>query len=199
MRNRFIRVVTYSLLGVAAVLCFSLDINAKGNVRVTGKKSDKGLMKSIIEGDTAGDTFGFEVHSKGKEQRLTGWGFYSLPEPDGMNSMKFSVEVYDMGGAKVKEPARFISVSESPLIFDYDGQAVDGKMTYRLSEPLKLPEHALVVVKMLDNLGDRKLWFKSNLTAKSTWTLCEKTGEWIKQPFATPFFIEYEKITEQQK
>lgn len=195
MKKLFRNFVIHTLIVVLSVSCFSVDSSAKG-ANICGKKSGKGLMKSFIDGDTAGDTFGFEVHSKGNDNQLVGWGFYVLPEQDGIDRMKFSIEVYDMGCTRPKEPAKFSSVKESLLLFDYDGQATDGKMTYKLSEPVKLPEHALVVIKMLDNLGDRKLWFKSNLTAKSTWTQCEKVGEWIKQPFATPFFIEYENVSD---
>lgn len=59
-----------------------------------------------------------------------------------------------------------------------------------------LPDRAMVEIEFLENLNDEVFWFKSNWFGKRTWSKSIIDGEWEKNPFAAPFFIECVEVRE---
>lgn len=202
------QIVKCCLMAVA-LLCGSLNVanaseaskkssavkkEAKAKTKVSGKKSNKGLLKGYIDGETAGDSYGYEVHAKGGMTNvLEQVGLYVSEGENPMQTMRFQVNVYDMKDVKKSPATQFVSVLPQPIEFVFDSKDVkSGKYVYKLPKSITLPQDAMVEIVFLDNLGDKKLWFKNKLVEKDTWM---KSGdkEWILQPFATPFFVEYEE------
>lgn len=167
---------------------------------IRGKKSSRGIMKSYLDGNSAGDCFGYEFHTpKNKRLYLNKVGFYYCEGDSQMTNMNFRINVYDMSKVSDSMTTDFVNVLPSPIYFSYTSGAKSGKFEHTLSDIILLPTDAMVEIEMLDNLGDKKLWFKSNLVGKQSWTKTLNESEWMKMPFAAPFFVECIEIADKEK
>ncbi len=157
-----------------------------------GKKRNSGMFKCCLNGESAGDTFGYEVHAKkGKRMLLDKVGFFFVEGPNQMQRMKFRINVYDMNGAKKGPTSKFVNILPKPIYFDFVlGEQKSGKFIYSLPNYVMLPQNAVVEIELLENLNDNVFYFKANLLGKTTWSRTLKDTEWDKIPFSTPFFIE---------
>ena len=167
---------------------------SKAKTKAKGNKRNRGIIKGYFDGDTKGETVGYDFHAKkGQTFMLERVGLFVSEGENPVQKTKFRVNVYDMKGEKKSPVKNLESVLPKPIEFEYNSdQVTDGKFVLQLSSPIALPDDAMVEIEFLDNLGDKKLWYKSNLVGKKTWM---KSGnEWILQPFATPFFVEYTEI-----
>ncbi len=164
----------------------------KTKTKKKGKKHSWALLRSYIDGLTAGECFGYEFHTK-KDRTLVldKVGFFCCDGLNRMTEMKFRINVYDMKSVKKSPSKDFVSVLDKPIYFDYmliDNR--EGKFEYELPQQIVLPEHAMVEIEMLENLNEKRFWFKSNLIGRKTWSKFLSEDEWIQDPFGTPFFIE---------
>lgn len=163
-----------------------------------GKKHSWGLMTLFLDGQTMGECFGYEIHAKkGETLALSTIGFYYREGENQMTSMKFRINIYDMSTVKKSPSKDFKNILSKPIYFDCqitDSSA--GKFEYSLSNPVVLPKDAMIEIEFLENLNDTKFWFKGNLLGKKTWNKSLIDGQWEKNPFATPFFIECLELDE---
>lgn len=161
-----------------------------------GKKHSWSLLRTCICGKTAGDTYGYEFHSKNnKKLLLEKVGFFYCAGDRQMTGMNFRINVYDMSNVAGDPSSDFINVLDAPKFFEYKLDDNDnGKFEFILPEPIILPEHAMVEIEFLENLDDEIFWFKSNLIGGKTWTKLFNENIWVKTPFSTPFFIECSEI-----
>ena len=164
----------------------------KIKTRKVGKKHSWAMMKSVIDGDVAGECFGYEFHAKpDKKYLLHKVGFYYCEGPSQMTKMKFRINVYDMSEVKKAPSSNFINILPKPIYFDYVlTENLSGKFEYEIPFHIALPKDALVEIEFLENLKDEYFWFRSNMFGKNTWNRTLVDGIWDKNPFATPFFIE---------
>jgi hypothetical protein len=172
------------------VISPSKRIKVKTNKK--GKKHSWAFLKTVLDGETAGECFGYEFHAKNnKTLILDKVGFYYCEGDSMMTEMKFRINVYDMSRVK-KSPSRdFIYVLPEPIYFDFAlKEHKSGKFEYELPQQVILPKDAMVEIEMLHNLNGELFWFKSNLVGKRTWYKSLTDGEWDRQPFSAPFFIE---------
>lgn len=116
-----------------------------------------------------------------------------------MTNMNFRINVYDMSKVTESMSSDFCNILPKPIYFRYTGTAKSGKFEHALSDIILLPTDAMVEIEMLDNLGENKLWFKSNLVGKQSWTKTLNESKWMKLPFAAPFFVECIEISDPQK
>ncbi len=160
--------------------------------KTTGKRHSWGALKTYIDGQMAGECFGYEFHAKKRKKLiLDKVGFYYCEGDSQMTKMKFRVNVYDMSGVKKSPSSNFINVLSKPIYFDYNLKGpLSGKFEYELPERIVLPRDAMVEIEFLENLNGEIFWFKSNLIGKRTWAKSIIDGEWEQNPFATPFFVE---------
>ena len=160
--------------------------------RVQGKKHSGGMMTGSYSGDMAGETYGYEFHApKNKKLILEKVGFYYTESSNQMKRMKFRINVYDMSKVKSDPSSAFVNVLSKPIIFEYNYSDSDnGKFVYNLPHHIILPTDAMVEIEFLENLGDEKLFFKSNLVGKKIWTKDLTSTFWMKEPFGAPFFFE---------
>lgn len=164
-----------------------------------GKKHGYGLLKSCLEGEMAGECFGYEFHAKkNKRLILERVGFYYCNGDRQMSKMKFRINVYDMSDVEKSPSSNFINVLSKPIFFDFNikDSSPNGKFEFVLPESIVLPKDAMVEIEFLENLNDEIFYFKSNLIGKRTWAKSIIDGEWEQNPFATPFFIECIEINE---
>lgn len=169
----------------------ALDGNKHKTVK-KGKKHGWGWMKGYLDGNTAGEAWGFEFHAK-KDRRLVldKVGFFYCDGDSQMTSMKFRVNVYDMSAVEGSMSDKFVNVLPAPICFGYTlGDKRSGRFEYRLTEPVVLPRDAMVEIEFLENLGSEKLYYKCNLVGKQSWGKDASDDYWFKQPFASPFFVE---------
>lgn len=164
----------------------------KGKIKKNGKKHNWAMLKSCLDGETAGECFGYEFHSgKNKKLFLSKVGFFYCEGDNQMTKMKFRINIYDMSAVKKSPTADFTNALSKPIYFDYELNGnLSGKFEYDLPECIELPKDVMVEIEMLENLGDKYFWYKSNLIGKQTWSRTLKDGVWEKNPFAAPFFIE---------
>ena len=157
-----------------------------------GKKHNWALFKSCLDGNTAGETFGYEFHaSKNKRLVLDKVGFYYAEGEKQMTRMKFRICVYDMGNVVGNYSDAFVNVLSKPIYFDYVlTNELSGRFEFQLPEYIVLPKSAMVAIEMLEDLGDEYFYYRCNLLAKRSWTRILSDTEWTKTPFATPFFVE---------
>jgi len=160
--------------------------------KINGKKHSWGILKTYIDGQMAGECFGYEFHAKKNGILiLDKVGFYYCEGDSQMTYMKFRINVYDMSGVKKSPSSNFINVLSKPVYFDYNLKGpLSGKFEYTLPEYIVLPKDAMVEIEFLENLNGEIFWFKSNLIGKQTWAKSIIEGEWEQNPFATPFFVE---------
>lgn len=160
--------------------------------RKKGKKHGWAFLKSCLNGETAGDCFGYEFHSKkNRKLLLDKVGFFYCEGDSQMTKMKFRINIYDMSSVKKSPSSEFINILSKPIYFEYVlNNQLSGKFEYILPDKIELPENAMVEIEFLENLKNEIFWFKSNLIGKRTWSKSIIDGEWEKKPFATPFFIE---------
>lgn len=170
--------------------------NIKRKTVSKGKKHSWSLLRTCICGKTAGDTYGYEFHSKkNKKLLLEKVGFFYCAGDRQMTGMNFRINVYDMSNVAGDPSSDFINVLDAPIFFEYKlDDNYNGKFEFFLSEPIMLPEHAMVEIEFLENLDDEIFWFKSNLVGGKTWTKLFNENIWVKTPFSTPFFIECSEI-----
>lgn len=180
-------IVLMLLLGVV-----SLGLWAAGDSQTAGKKHACGMFKSVLNEQKAGDSYGYEFHAKdGKSHTLNKVGFYFKNGDKQMSKMRFGVNVYDMSNVKGNMSSAFVKVNEAPLEFEYVlGSEDKGKYEYVLPNSVKLPKDAMVEIVFLEDMGDQILWYKSNLVGKWSWGKSATDKEWVKSPFAGPFFVE---------
>lgn len=159
---------------------------------IKGKKSNGGKVKSYLNNDMIGEFFGYEFHApKNKKLVLEKVGFYYIDAPNQMTKMKFRINVYDMSQVKKSPTVDFKNVLSESIYIDYSyNESDNGKFVYDLPHPIVLPREAMVEIEFLENLGDESFWFKSNVIGKKNWARSLESGEWYKDPFATPFFVE---------
>lgn len=159
---------------------------------VKGRNHNRGMMACAINGETAGDTYGYEFHAKkGKRLLLNKVGFFFSEGEQQMTSMKFRVNVYDMSRVRKSPSARFKGVMTKPIFFEYTlGGERSGRFEYELPEHIALPEHAMVEIEFLENLGEKNLIFRGNLVGKNNWSKSLVDRVWVKCPFSAPFFVE---------
>lgn len=159
-----------------------------------GKKHHTGMMKASLDvGNIAGETYGFEFHSKpGRALWLDNVGFYIEESDDMMKRMKFRVNIYDMSRVTGDISDKFDNILPAPLTFEYRNEDVrDGTYTYRLPEMIRLPENAMVEIEALENREGEAFAYRCNLLGKGSWSkTLEGDGLWIKSTFAMPFFAE---------
>lgn len=147
-----------SMLNEVAV---SPKIKSKVKIKKQGKKHSWAFMKSCLDGEVAGDCFGYEFHSKkNKRLILDRVGFF-----------------YCEGEGQIKD-------------------ALSGKFEYILPEGIVLPKDAMVEIEFLENLNGEFFYFKSNLIGRRTWSKSILDGEWERNPFSTPFFVECVEVKE---
>lgn len=161
--------------------------------RTKGKKHSWALLKTFLDGETAGDCYGYEFHAKkNKKLVLDKVGFFFCEGERQMKKMKFRINIYDMGNVKGSPTRDFVSVLSKPIYFDYnlDETRKSGKFEFRLPECIVLPKDAMVEIEFLENLGDEMFWFKCNLVGRRTWDKYIDDDKWLLNPFATPFFVE---------
>ena len=166
---------------------------AKGfKAKKQGNKRNNGMFRCFINGNTAGDTFGYEVHAKkNRRMLLDKVGFYFNEGEKQMRQMKFRINVYDMNGVKKGPTTKFVSILPKPIYFNYEsGDETSGKFVYSLPDYVVLPTDAVVAIEFLEDLADSCLYFKGNMLGKKTWSRNLLDGEWDTSPFSTPFFIE---------
>lgn len=170
--------------------------NIKRKTVSKGKKHSWSLLRTCICGKTAGDTYGYEFHSKNnKKLLLEKVGFFYCAGDRQMTGMNFRINVYDMSNVAGDPSSDFINVLDAPKFFEYKLDDNDnGRFEFILPEPIMLPEHAMVEIEFLENLDDEIFWFKSNLIGGKTWTKLFNENIWVKTPFSTPFFIECSEI-----
>lgn len=163
-----------------------------------GKKHHGGLIRSeYSDGNSQyptpmkGETFGFEVKSKGKQTWLKSVGFYILQCDEMMSKMRFRINIYDMEDVNKSPSCDFRNVLNEPIYFDYKKEdVVNERYEYALPDPILLPDKAMVELEFLDNMNGESLPFKGNLLGKNTWYKSASGRYWDKCPFSVPFFIE---------
>ena len=160
--------------------------------RKQGKKHASGMMIATYSGDMAGETFGYEFHTpKNKKLILEKVGFYYIEGDKQLTRMKFRINVYDMSKVKSDPSAAFVNVLSKPIIFEYNYSDSDnGKFVYNLPQHIVLPRDAMVEIEFLEDLGEKILYFKSNLVGKKIWTKDLTSTFWMKESFGAPFFFE---------
>ncbi|MCI8998150.1 MAG: carboxypeptidase-like regulatory domain-containing protein [Muribaculaceae bacterium] len=166
--------------------------------KTKGKKHEWALIKSYLDGEMAGECFGYEFHAKkNKKLLLYKVGFYYCEGVRQMTKMKFRINIYDMSDVKKSPSSEFKNILSKPIYFDYVYNGLpSGKYEYILPESIMLPDRAMVEIEFLENLNDEVFWFKSNWFGKRTWSKSIIDGEWEKNPFAAPFFIECVEVRE---
>lgn len=159
---------------------------------VKGRNHNRGMMTFAINGKTVGDTYGYEFHAKkGKQLLLNKVGFVFSEGERQMSEMKFRINVYDMSRVRKSPSARFKAVMHKPIFFEYTlGGERSGRFEYELPEYVALPEHAMVEIEFLENLGEKNLFFRGNLVGKNNWSKSLTDRVWVKCPFSAPFFVE---------
>lgn len=164
----------------------------KFKVKKQGKKRSSGMFKCFLNGESAGDTFGYEVRAKtGRRMLLYKVGFFFAEGPNQMQHMKFRINIYDMNGVKKGPTNKFIGILPKPIYFDFNlGEQKSGKFVYTLPNYVLLPQNAVVEIELLENLNENMFYFKANILGKKTWSRTLKDNEWDQNPFSTPFFIE---------
>ena len=167
--------------------------------RKQGKKHASGMMIATYSGDMAGETFGYEFHTpKNKKLILEKVGFYYIGGDKQLTRMKFRINVYDMSKVKSDPSAAFVNVLSKPIIFEYNYSDSDnGKFVYNLPQHIVLPRDAMVEIEFLEDLGEKILYFKSNLVGNKIWAKDLKSTFWMKNPFGAPFFFECIEIDSQ--
>lgn len=171
-----------------------------GKTRTYGKKHKGDLLKGYIDGETAGNCEGFEIHSKKKTLALDKVGFYYSKGNNPMTKMRFAINVYDMANVKEDPTNNFVSVLKEPIYFDFNPNDVKGgKFVYQLPEKIVLPKDAMVSIEMLDDLDKDNLWYRSNMVGKKYWFKTKKYNTWSKNPFATPYFIKCVELKAKKK
>lgn len=161
--------------------------------KVSGKKHSWAILKTTINGQIAGESYGYEFHAKkNKKLLLYKVGFFYCDGQNQMSRMKFRINVYDASGVTGSSTADFKPVLAKPIYFDFvlPEEGKSGKFEYYLPEAIVLPPDAMVEIEFVDNLNDEMFWFKSNVIGKSTWSKTVGEGFWCKTPFAGPFFVE---------
>ncbi|MBD5422042.1 MAG: carboxypeptidase-like regulatory domain-containing protein [Bacteroides sp.] len=173
--------------------------NKKLKRRKQGKKHASGMMIATYSGDMAGETFGYEFHTpKNKKLILEKVGFYYIEGDKQLTRMKFRINVYDMSKVKSDPSAAFVNVLSKPIIFEYNYSDSDnGKFVYNLPQHIVLPRDAMVEIEFLEDLGEKILYFKSNLVGNKIWAKDLKSTFWMKNPFGAPFFFECLEIDSQ--
>lgn len=172
-----------------------------GRIVTKGKTHGWGCIKGYIGGETAGACFGYEFHSaKGKLLALNTVGFYYCEGDSQMTDMKFRINIYDMGAVRESPTDKFVSVNSRPIFVEYENKnQKKGKFEYSLPAPIVLPKDAMVEIEFLENLGGKKLWYRSNIIAKKTWAKYSGNAWWILDPFASPFYVSCLEIEESKQ
>jgi len=171
---------------------------AKAKTKKQGKSNGRGLFKSMLNGELAGECFGYEFHAKkNKRLMLDRVGFFYCEGERQMKHMTFRINVYDMSKVTKSPTKDFVNVLTEPIYFTYTlTDRTSGKFEYALPERILLPEDAMVEIEFLENLNDGIFWYKSNVVGKRTWNKSLIAGYWDQNPFAAPFFIECIEIRE---
>ena len=164
----------------------------KTKTKKKGKNYNWGLLKGCLDGQTAGMTFGYEFHAKkNKTLILDKVGFFCCDGYNRMTKMKFRINVYDMSKVTTDPSKDFVSVVNKPVYFDYVlTDDSEQKFEYELPQQIILPKDAMVEIEMLEDLNEEKLWYRCNLVGERNWSKILSEDEWLRNPFATPFFIE---------
>lgn len=170
--------------------------NIKIKTKKMGKKHASGLMTASLNGEMAGECFGYEFHAKkGSKLLLSKVGFYYRDGENQMTKMRFRINVYDMSAVKGSMSNDFVSALSKPIYFDYAFDPSDeGKFEYELPEQIVLPDDALVSIEFVENLADEIFYFKNNLVGKRIWDKSLVDETWLKSPFASPFFVECAEV-----
>ncbi len=157
-----------------------------------GKKYATGMFSCCFNGKTQGEAMGYEFHSKeGCSMWLDRVGLYVKNEPVVADSIKFRVNIYDMSKVHTDPTTDFVNVLKTPIVFDYKKKDIqNGVYQYVLPELIRLPEHAMVEIEFLEDVGDRVLLYKCNMMGKNSWSRSGDEFWWCKNPAAGPFFIE---------
>ena len=106
-----------------------------------------------------------------------------------LSSMKFRINIYDASRVKGSTTSDFILVQNEPVYVDYAKSMVhDGKFIHTFSDPILLPEKALVEIEFLENFKGEYIYARGNVVGSGIWTGDPK-GRWEKLPISVPFFI----------
>ncbi len=170
----------------------------KSKTKKQGKHRSGGLFKCTLDGDLAGECFGYEFHAK-KNKRLVldKVGFFYCEGERQMEHMTFRINVYDMSKVTKSPTKDFVNILTEPIYFTYTlTDKAAGKFEYALAERIILPKDAMVEIEFLENLKENIFWYKSNVVGKRTWNKSLIAGYWDQNPFAAPFFIECIEIRE---
>lgn len=169
-----------------------VSIPKKVKRHIKGNKNGRGWSRGYIDGETAGDSYGYEFHTKkNKILILDCVGLYYCSGDSQATNIKFRLNVYDMKQGKNNRTNQFKSVLAKPIYFEFTApEGGEGRFEYILPEQIILPHNAIVEIEFVQNLGTRKFWYKNNVLAKRTWYREVDSDIWDRQPFATPFFVE---------
>lgn len=165
-----------------------------------GKKHKKGMFKAFLDvNELAGETFGFEFHSKrGHTLWIDKIGFYIEKTDNTMKRMKFRVNIYDMSNVHGDISDKFENILSFPIFFEYHiEEIIDGKYIYNLPNLIKLPKDAMVEIEALENREGEEFIYYCNLFGKESWSkTLDGKDLWIKSKFALPFFIDCAQYSE---
>lgn len=158
--------------------------------KIIGKTSSSGIFKSALENTASGDSFGYEVHAKaGKSMKLDKVGFYYTEGPKQASQLEFRINIYDMSNVGNKEVTSDFQKIYTDTFSYTLGDKNKGKFEYSLPNPVLLPQDSMVEIEILQPLDNQILWYRSNLFEDDVWTKSKDSDNWIKTPFAIPFFF----------
>lgn len=161
---------------------------------VIGKRNNHGLFKCLYyDMDSTflmnDFTSGYEIKTNKGFSELTKFGFYIMPHQQMLSNMKFRINIYDMAHISGDSSDNFIPITE-PLYVVYSKEKVkDNKFTYEFSNPVILPQRAMVEIEFLEPMNGEYIITKGNGIGKSVWNRVG-INQWRKDPFDRPFFLE---------
>ncbi len=171
---------------------FAVTSNKRLKRHIKGKRHSSGILKTYIDRQSIGDCVGYEFHAKkGKKLIVDKVGMMFCDGDSMATHIKFRINIYDMSKVHRDPTRNFVNVLNKPIYFDFILTNTDErKIEYTLPDPIVLPEDAMVELEVVDIIEGNKLWYKSNVLGKRTWTRVLEDNFWIKDPFAMPFFVE---------
>lgn len=179
----------------------------KSKILTLGKGGPGGMaVVPLIPQARKGLCFVWKTGKPGKRTWLTETGIYSETDsmPDIMDKntilhpvkrIRFRVNIYDAAGSKVKDSWMHLPQPEpvKSFIIEYDIDKVkDHAFSHVFSEPVLLPETALIEFEFLEEFNDGETFiYSNNLFGKSFFIryVGRYENAWVKARFAMPFFL----------
>ncbi len=159
--------------------------------RKLGKSKNRGFARSFYQ-DKKGSMIGFEVkRAKKKDVELTAVGFHILDAPNMLSKADFRIRIYEIGDKEKGMVMRNVVPVSDGIIMHYKKEDIqNGMYRYVLPEPIVVPPNSMVAIELLQDIHPEVIPFKTNIFGKSVWITDSSAGEWLKMPFALPFFVE---------